>query len=159
MPAGAFCRTCRPGWARCVGQPRRRANRTGRGTVRTGWGVGLEQLGKDMRFGLRMIRKSPGFAVAAILTLALGIGGTTAIFSFVDAVLLKPLPFPEAERIVNVWEKPPGGDRNGISTLNFLDWNRQNTVFMAMAAVAAAACYIPAHRAVRVDPLVALRHE
>jgi putative ABC transport system permease protein len=94
----------------------------------------MEQLGKDVRFGLRMIRKSPGFAVAAILTLALGIGGTTAIFSFVDAVLLEPLPFPEAERIVNVWEKPPGGDRNGISTLNFLDWKKQNTVFTAMAA-------------------------
>jgi len=94
----------------------------------------MEQLGQDVRFGLPMIRKSPGFAVAAILTLALGIGGTTAIFSFVDAVLLEPLPFPEAERIVNVWEKPPGGDRNGISTLNFLDWKRQNTVFTAMAA-------------------------
>jgi putative ABC transport system permease protein len=93
----------------------------------------MEHLG-DVRFGLRMIRKSPGFAAAAILTLALGIGGTTAIFSFVDAVLLKPLPFPDAEGIVNVWEKPPGGDRNGISTLNFLDWKKQNTVFTALAA-------------------------
>ena len=94
----------------------------------------MDQLGKDMRFGLRMIRKSPGFAAAAILTLALGIGGTTAIFSFVDAVLLKPLPFPGADQILNVWEKPPGGERNGISTLNFLDWKNQNTVFTAMAA-------------------------
>jgi hypothetical protein len=68
------------------------------------------------------------------LTLALGIGGTTAIFSFVDAVMLKQLPFPESERIVNVWETPPGGGRNGISTLNFLDWQKQNTVFKAMAA-------------------------
>jgi putative ABC transport system permease protein len=94
----------------------------------------MSVLTKDARFGLRMLGKSPGFALAAILTLALGIGGTTAIFSFVDAVLLKPLPFPEAERILNVWEKPPGGDRNGISTLNFLDWKNQNTVFTAMAA-------------------------
>src|SRR5271167_897133 len=94
----------------------------------------MEQLGKDVRFGLRMIGKSPAFAAAAILTLTLGIGGTTAIFSFVDAVMLKPLPFPEAERIVNVWEKPPGGDRNRISTLNFLDWKKQNTVFTAIAA-------------------------
>lgn len=94
----------------------------------------MEQMRNDVRFGLRMIQKSPGFAVAAILTLALGIGGTTAIFSFVDAVLLKPLPFPDAGRIVNVWEKPPGGDRNGISTLNFLDWKKQNTVFTTMAA-------------------------
>src|SRR5439155_5286112 len=95
----------------------------------------MDQLGKDMRFELRMIRKSPGFAAAAILTLALGIGGTTAIFSFVDAVLRKPLPFPGADQILNVWEKPRGGDRNGISTLNFLDWKNQNTVFESMAAV------------------------
>lgn len=94
----------------------------------------MGQLTNDVRFGLRMIRKSPGFTTAAVLTLALGIGGTTAIFSFVDAVLLKPLPFPHSERILNVWEKPPGGDRNGISTLNFLDWKNQNTVFTAMAA-------------------------
>jgi predicted permease len=94
----------------------------------------VEQLSKDVRFGFRMIRTSPGFTAAAVLMLALGIGATTAIFSFVDAVLLKPLPFPHAERIVNVWEKPPGGDRNGISTLNFLDWKNQNTVFTAMAA-------------------------
>jgi predicted permease len=94
----------------------------------------MEQLTKDVRFGLRMIRASPGFTVAAISMLALGIGATTAIFSFVNAVLLKPLPFPDAQRIVNVWEKPPGSDRNGISTLNFLDWKNQNTVFTAMAA-------------------------
>jgi len=94
----------------------------------------MDQLTKDVRFGLRMIRNSPAFTAAAVLTLALGIGGTTAIFSFVDAVLLKPLPFSGAERILNVWEKPPGSDRNGISTLNFLDWKNQNTVFTAMAA-------------------------
>ena len=94
----------------------------------------MDQLTKDFRFAVRMIRKSPGFTTVAIMTLALGIGANTAIFSFVDAVLLKPLPFPHAERILNVWEKPPGGDRNGISTLNYLDWKRQNTVFTAMAA-------------------------
>jgi putative ABC transport system permease protein len=59
--------------------------------------------------------------VAAILTLALGIDGTTAIFSFVDAVLLKPVPFADAEQILMVREKPPGYERNGISTLNFLE--------------------------------------
>src|SRR5579863_1916112 len=94
----------------------------------------MEVLLSDLRFALRMIRNSPGFTAVAILTLALGIGANTAIFSFVDAVLLKPLPFPHAERILNVWEKPPGGDRNGISTLNYLDWKSQNTVFTAMAA-------------------------
>lgn len=94
----------------------------------------MEQIAGDVRYGIRQLRTSPGFTTAAILMLALGIGATTAIFSFVDAVLLKPLPFPHAERIVNVWEKPPGAERNGISTLNFLDWKRQNTVFTAMAA-------------------------
>jgi putative ABC transport system permease protein len=88
----------------------------------------------DLRFGLRMIRKSPGFSTVAILTLALSIGANTAIFSFVDGVILKPLPYPEPDRIVNVWEKPPQGDRNSISTLNFMDWRRQNTVFTAIAA-------------------------
>ncbi len=94
----------------------------------------MDQLGKDLRFALRMIRNSPGFTIIAILTLALGIGANTAIFSFVDAVLLTPLPYPHPEQIVMVWEKPPGGERNGISTLNFLDWKRENTVFSAMAA-------------------------
>jgi putative ABC transport system permease protein len=96
--------------------------------------VQVDHIGQDVRFGLRMIRKSPGFALAAVLTLALSISGTTAIFSLVDAVLLQTLPFPDAHQIVNVWEKPPGGDRNGISTLNFLDWKNQNTVFTKMAA-------------------------
>ncbi|HXE14314.1 MAG TPA: ABC transporter permease, partial [Bryobacteraceae bacterium] len=95
----------------------------------------METLRNDLRFGFRMIRKSPGFAAVAIITLALGIGANTAIFSFVDCVLLKSLPYPHPERIVNVWEKPPGYDRNSISTLNFLDWQRENSVFTAMAAM------------------------
>ncbi|HKS95138.1 MAG TPA: ABC transporter permease, partial [Terriglobia bacterium] len=94
----------------------------------------MDQLAKDLRFALRMIRKNPGFTLIAVLTLALGIGANTAIFSFVDAVLLRPLPYPHPERIVMVWEKPPDGDRNAISTLNFLDWKRDNTVFTAIAA-------------------------
>src|SRR5512133_1094531 len=83
---------------------------------------------------MRTLRKSPGFATVAIATLAIGIGANTAIFSFVDGVLLKPLPYPEPERIVRVLEKPPGGSRNGISTLNFLDWQKENTVFDHLAA-------------------------
>jgi putative ABC transport system permease protein len=94
----------------------------------------LEGLASNVRFGLRMIRKSPGFAAVAIITLALGIGANTAIFSFVDGVLLKPLPYSHPEEILQVWEKPPGSDRNGISTMNFLDWKNQNSVFTAMAA-------------------------
>jgi putative ABC transport system permease protein len=94
----------------------------------------MNTLAADLRLALRLIRNSPGFTAVAVLTLALGIGANTAIFSFVDAVLLKPVPYPKAEEIVMVWEKPPGGDRNGISTLNFLDWKNQNSVFTAMAA-------------------------
>jgi predicted permease len=83
---------------------------------------------------MRTLRKSPGFATVSVLTLAIGIGANTAIFSFVNGVLLKPLPYGEPERIVRVLEKPPGGGRNGISTLNYLDWQRDNTVFEYMAA-------------------------
>jgi len=87
-----------------------------------------------MRYPLRTLLRSPGFTAVALLTLALGIGANTAIFSFVNGVLLKPLPYGDPHRIVMVWEKPPGGLRNGISTLNFLDWKNQNTVFAHMAA-------------------------
>ena len=80
-----------------------------------------------------MLLRSPGFTIVATLTLALGIGANTAIFSYVDGVLLKPLPYAHPERICMVWEKPPGFDRNGISTLNYLDWASQNTVFDRMA--------------------------
>jgi len=88
-----------------------------------------------MRYALRTLRRSPGFTAIALLTLALGIGANTAIFSFVSGVLLKPLPYRDPHSIVLVWEKPPGGDRNGISTLNYLDWKNRNTVFEAMAAI------------------------
>jgi putative ABC transport system permease protein len=70
----------------------------------------------------------------ALLTLALGIGANTAIFSFVDGLLLRPLPYRDADRIVRVLEKPPLFERNGISTLNFLDWQKDNTAFDFMAA-------------------------
>jgi putative ABC transport system permease protein len=89
---------------------------------------------QDLRYAGRTLAGNPGFASVALLTLALGIGANTAIFSFVDGVLLKPLPYKDAERIVRVLEKPPRGERNGISTLNFLDWQKDNTVFDFMAA-------------------------
>lgn len=88
-----------------------------------------------LRHALRGLRRSPSFTAIALLTLALGIGANTAIFSFINGVLLQPLPYRDAHRLVMVWEKPPGHQRNGISTLNFLDWKQQNTVFENMAAI------------------------
>lgn len=89
---------------------------------------------QDLRYGFRTLRNNPAFTAIAVATLAIGIGANTAIFSFVDGVLLKPLPYVEPDRIVRVLEKPPGGGRNGISTLNYLDWQKDNTVFDYMAA-------------------------
>ncbi len=93
----------------------------------------MSQLLQDLRYTLRTLRHSPGFTAVALLTLALGIGANTTIFSFVDGVLLNPLPYPDAERIVRVQEKRPDGGINGISTLNYLDWEQQNTVFEYLA--------------------------
>jgi len=94
----------------------------------------MRDLLPDSLYALRTLRKSPGFATVATLTLALGIGANSAIFSFVDGVLLKALPYTRADRIVLVWERPPGFDRNVISALNFLDWQKENTVFEHIAA-------------------------
>jgi len=94
----------------------------------------IESFIQDVRFGLRMLRKSPGFTTIAVLTLALGIGGNTAIFSLVDAVMLKPLPYRDGDRILEVREKSPSGRPNSISPANFLDWRAQNHVFEQLAA-------------------------
>jgi hypothetical protein len=91
---------------------------------------------QDLRYCVRQLLHSPGFTAIAIITLALGVGATAAIFSFVNAVLLKPLPYPNPERIVSVAENFPGGGSNFISTLNFLDWERQNRCFQFLSAIA-----------------------
>lgn len=93
----------------------------------------MSELYQDLRYGVRTLAKHRGFTVVALATLALGIGANTAIFSFVNAVLLKPLPYADPDRIVRVLERPPGGGTNGISTLNYLDWARENTVFEFIA--------------------------
>ena len=80
-----------------------------------------------------MLRNNPGPSAVAIATIALAIGANTAMFSFVNGVLLSPLPYPESSRIVRVLEKHPTGGLNGISTLNYLDWTNQNAVFEYMA--------------------------
>jgi putative ABC transport system permease protein len=89
----------------------------------------------DFRFALRQFQKSPGFTVVAVLTLALGIGATTAIFSVVNAVLFSPLPYPEPDRLVRIHESIPvrGVQRVPVAVANYLDWRAQGTVFTGMA--------------------------
>src|SRR4051812_5574008 len=97
----------------------------------------LETLGHDIRFGFRTLLKHRGFAVVSLLTLALGIGANTAIFTVVDATLIRPLPFANANRLVMVWEhRLPDGERQNVtSPATFLNWQQDNTVFEQMAAI------------------------
>jgi predicted permease len=95
----------------------------------------MDTFTKDVRYGLLLLWRDPAFAVVAIGVMAIGIGANTAMFSLMDAALFKPLPFPEPERIVRVWETPTPTSRNGLTTLNFLDWKRSSKSFEAMSAV------------------------
>ncbi len=88
----------------------------------------------DVQYALRQLVKSPAFTVVAILTIALGIGANTAIFSVVDGVLINPLPYPHAQRVVVLYERLPNFDDASISYPNFLDWQRMNESFSALAA-------------------------
>jgi len=105
-----------------------------RQVTRDQWGWRwLEELLQDLRYGARMLRKNPGFTLVAVLTLALGIGANTAIFSVVNGVLLNPLPYPHAEQLVTLHESKPNFEFGSISYPNFRDWQRDNRSFSSMA--------------------------
>jgi hypothetical protein len=155
--------------------------------TRAAWGwTRLEQLARDSGYGLRQVRRNPAFSTIATATLALGIGGITAMFSAADAVLVRPLPYADADRLVMVWDDLSKiGDRSrGLAlTLaglviglilaavasrlmtNLLygfqpDYISTVTVVsFILLAVAALACLVPARRASRIDPIIALHHE
>lgn len=97
-------------------------------------GASVDNLLQDLRYGLRVLSRNPGFAATAILTLALGVGATTAIFSVVDTVLLKPLPFPTADRLVRVQSVIAATGHGSVASYpDFLDWRARNHVFVGMA--------------------------
>jgi putative ABC transport system permease protein len=94
----------------------------------------LETIWRDLRYAFRGLRGNPGFATAAILSLALGIGASVAIFTLADNLLLRPLPYREPSQLMMVWEvSPPGNYRNNVSPANYVDWKAQNHEFESMA--------------------------
>src|SRR4030095_180661 len=105
----------------------------------------MDTFWKDIRFGVRMLANKPAVTVIAVMALALGIGASTAIFSVVNTVLLRALPYPNGNRLVILWEqnRPRSKNRNVISPANFLDWREQNQVFEDIAAFFAAPYNVP----------------
>src|SRR5215216_6743685 len=95
----------------------------------------MESLRSDIRYALRNLLKRPAFTLIAVSTLALGIGANTAMFSAFNALLLKPLPFPELDRVVAIWDKQPslGYTHNEVAFANYLDWQSQNQSFEQLA--------------------------
>jgi predicted permease len=91
---------------------------------------------RDLRYAARSLKRAPGFTVVAVVVLAVGIGANSAMFSLVDAALLRPLPFAQPDRLVMLWERSPRFPHNRVSPLNFLDWSEQQQAFASVAAIA-----------------------
>ena len=94
----------------------------------------FEDLRQDLRFATRTLTRERLFTAAAVLMLALGIGANSAMFALVDAILLRPLPFPAPDRLVMLWEQTPASPRSRVSPINLLDWKARSRTFEGMAA-------------------------
>ena len=130
----------------------------------------MHTLWQDIRYGWRMLAKNPGFTAIAVVTLALGIGANTGLFSVVNAVLLNPLPYDQPERVVALYAQTTEFSRSSISYLNFLDWQRENRSFEGLRsqlfgvsatdpATFLGVALVSMRLSARVDPMVALRYE
>jgi putative ABC transport system permease protein len=120
---------------------------------RGAWREWLESFGQDIRFGLRGLRSRPGYAITILLTIAIGIGANAAIFSVVDAVLLRPLPFARPERLVHLWETYTGrvDNRSEASYPDYIDWRARTKAFSDMAGYHGAGFAVGATQPMTVD--------
>jgi macrolide transport system ATP-binding/permease protein len=96
--------------------------------------ISLEHVTRDIRFAIRQLRRNPGFACTAVITLAMGMAATIAIFAFVDAVLIRPLPYRDSSRLVGVFERTETFPQSNLSYADYLDWKKLNTSFASLSA-------------------------